>query len=412
MPLDASRHQTRPGPTWRTDMTFQTDAFGTNAASATTVAAAHSAGKAALNPPVPATNSPVTLPSAATDGLLDEPTKSADAFRRAALAGNTMTAYRSDWSDFQRWCMLHGADSLPAEPDAVGAYLAGLAELGRAPSTIGRRLAALNKVHQLSGHPPPGQHPAVSLTMEGIRRSLERPTRRMAPLLLADLRLILDGIDTDSSPAGAIGRRDRLLLLAGWALACRRSELVALRVGDITIDADGLTVRIRRSKTDQVGAGHMKALPVGSLVLTCPVCAYTDWRRLIDDADRRGRVGLLAALERPATRTSHEHDVPDGDDLDPDRPLLRGIRAGGHLTGAITGHAVNRVVKRRLPRTSDATRFGAHSLRAGFVTEAARRGADNRSIRRQTGQSSDRVVEAYIREHSPLIGNAVAVVGL
>lgn len=378
-------------------MTFQTGVFGTNAASATTV---------------PATNSPVTRPSAATVGLLDGPATSADAFRRAALAGNTLTAYRSDWADFQCWCASRGVDPLPAEPAAVGAYLADLAELGRAPSTIGRRLAAVNKVHQWSGHPPPGQHPAVSLTLDGIRRSVARPVRRMAPLLLADLRMILDGIDTDSSPGGAIGRRDRLLLLAGWALACRRSELAALRVSDITVDADGLTVRIRRSKTDQVGAGHVKALPVGNLVLTCPVCAYTDWRRLVDDADRRGRVGLLAALERPAARSSHDHEVPADADLDPDRRLLRGVRAGGHLAGAISGHAVNRVVKRRLPQSLDAARFGAHSLRAGFVTEAARRGADNRSIRRQTGQSSDRVVEAYIREHAPLIGNAVATVGL
>ncbi|WP_395728864.1 site-specific integrase [Nakamurella sp.] len=361
-------------------------------------------------PSVPANAPPVMLSGATSSA--EELSRLADGFRRAALAGSTMTAYRSDWTDFQRWCTSHGVDPLPAEPDAVGAYLANLAEKGRAPSTIGRRLAAINKVHQWSGHPPPGQHPAVTLTLDGIRRSVDRPTRRMAPLLLTDLRMILDGIDTDSSPRGAIGRRDRLLLLAGWALACRRSELVALRVGDITVGADGLTVRIRRSKTDQVGAGHVKALPVGSLVLTCPLCAYTDWRRLIDDADRRGRVGLLAALERPAARTSHDHDVPVGDDLDPDRPLLRGIRAGGHLTGPITGHAVNLVVKRRLPQALDAARFGAHSLRAGFVTEAARRGADNRSIRRQTAQSSDRVVEAYIREHAPLIGNAVADVGL
>ena len=342
----------------------------------------------------------------------DDPFTAADRYRRAALSGATLSAYRNDWTHFARWCAAAAHPPLPADPGVVGAYLADLGRTGCSASTIGRRLAAINKVHQWAGHPRPGVDPSVTLVLEGFRRSTQRPVRRMAPLLLSDLTDMLSALDTDSSPQGALGRRDRVLLLFGWALACRRGELTALRIADITATDGGLAVLIRRSKTDQQGHGLIKGLPVGRTPLTCPVCAYCDWRRLSDAADRRGRVGVLAALERPATSTDHDHDLPAGDDLDADRPLLRGVRAGGHLTGAITGHAVNLVVKRRLPAHLDPSRFGAHSLRAGFITEAARRGATGRAIRRQTGQSTDRVVEIYIRENDPLAGNAVTTVGL
>ncbi|WP_337464689.1 MULTISPECIES: hypothetical protein [unclassified Rhodococcus (in: high G+C Gram-positive bacteria)] len=47
-----------------------------------------------------------------------------------------------------------------------------------------------------------------------------------------------------------------------------------------------------------------------------------------------------------------------------------------------------------------------HSLRAGFVTQAFRNGADAHAIMRQTGHSHRATVEIYARENAPLIGNA------
>jgi integrase len=46
----------------------------------------------------------------------------------------------------------------------------------------------------------------------------------------------------------------------------------------------------------------------------------------------------------------------------------------------------------------DSTRVAGHSLRAGFVTNAARSGASSTSIRRQTGHKSDGMLQRYIRE--------------
>jgi integrase len=56
--------------------------------------------------------------------------------------------------------------------------------------------------------------------------------------------------------------------------------------------------------------------------------------------------------------------------------------------------------------------LGGHSLRAGFVTEAFRAGADAHAIMRQTGHRSPAMLEVYAREHAPLTGNAVTRLGL
>ncbi len=53
------------------------------------------------------------------------------------------------------------------------------------------------------------------------------------------------------------GLRDRVILSLGYDILARRSELVALKTSDITFRDDGTArVIIRRSKTDQFGAGR------------------------------------------------------------------------------------------------------------------------------------------------------------
>ena len=74
--------------------------------------------------------------------------------------------------------------------------------------------------------------------------------------------------------------RDRALLLLGFAGAFRRSELVALDIADVDECPEGLRITIRKSKTDQDGAGQVIAIPRGRLA--CPVGALRAW---LDAAD-------------------------------------------------------------------------------------------------------------------------------
>jgi integrase len=92
-----------------------------------------------------------------------------------------------------------------------------------------------------------------------------------------------------------------------------------------------------------------------------------------------------------------------------------------HKTGAIgpaamSGDAVNEMIRRRAEQAgftaAQIALLGGHSLRAGFVTEAFRAGADAHSIMRQTGHRSPVMLEVYAREHAPLTGNAVTRLGL
>jgi integrase len=57
----------------------------------------------------------------------------------------------------------------------------------------------------------------------------------------------------------------------------RRSELVALDVGDLSFGDDGLEVTIRWSETGQEGPGRKVGIPYGGRPRTCPIRAVRDW---------------------------------------------------------------------------------------------------------------------------------------
>ena len=343
-------------------------------------------------------------------------------FQTSAMAPNTRAGYDGDWRAFQRWCTTRELTALPAQSGTVADYLATCAQLVSpggewvySPVTLGRWVAAINAVHRLAGYLPPGAHTSVTTTLAGIRREHQRPVRRMSPMLLDDLRAALSLIELRRWPAAVIGRRDAFALLAGFAGAFRRSELAALQWGGVIAHPqDGLHVRVRSSKTDQFGRGAIKPLPYGASPATCPVCAFARWAAVVSAWESRGRVGVLAVLAAPDRSGKHVCgalvDLPP----DLDSAVLSPVSRHGTVgAGPVTGHAINLVVKRRLAAAGlNPAHYGGHSMRAGFVTQAFREGADAHSIMRQTGHRSPAMVEVYARENLPLAGNAVARLGL
>ena len=81
----------------------------------------------------------------------------------------------------------------------------------------------------------------------------------------------------DTLDDGLLGCRDRSLLLIGFAGGFRRSEIANLDAEDVNETADGLVIRVRRSKTDPEARGISVALPYGSAAATCPVRSYRSW---------------------------------------------------------------------------------------------------------------------------------------
>lgn len=297
------------------------------------------------------------------------------AYIDAATAPNTRRAYRSDWEHFARWCAAHGFSSLPATPETVALYLGALAAVAKV-STVQRRLTAIAKAHRAAAYDTPTKSEAVHLTMRGIRRTHGVAPTQKAPAVLADLRAMLGVL-----PDNLIGTRDRAILLLGFAGAFRRSELVALDVGDLAFGERGLTITLRRSKSDQEGEGAKKGIPFGRHTLTCPVTAVRDYMDM-----------------------SH---VSDG-------PLFRPVNRHGQIgENRLGGKAVALVVKRAAQAAGlDPDRYAGHSLRAGLATAAAAGGAQERDIMRQTGHRSVQMLRRYIRDGELFRDNAAAIAGL
>ena len=299
----------------------------------------------------------------------------------ASRAPATRKAYAADWHRFAAWCRERQAEPqddpagdahtpappaspLPAPPALVAIYLSVLAARGQAPPSIARALAAIAHAHKRAGLVPPhrAEHGAViGDVLAGIRRSrITAPDRKTA----ADGDItwqLLKSIAGDEPAA----LRDRALIALGMALAARRSELVALDVADLAWEDKGLRVTIRRSKTDQEGVGAVVAVPEG--------------RRLTPLLHLRAWLAFSGIAEGAVFR-----------------PLWK----GGRLRDVrMSGHAVARIVQARAAAAGlDPTQYAGHSLRAGFVTAAARAGADIWKIQQVSRHESVQVLSGYVRD--------------
>jgi integrase len=295
----------------------------------------------------------------------------ARAFAAEAKAPATRRAYGGAWRAWVRWAAAHLVAPLPAAPEAVACYLTALAEAGRRVPSLELALAALAAAHQAAGHPSPRTAPVVREVMKGIRRALGVAPHPKAPVRVAELRAMLAAL-----PEGLLGLRDRALLLVGFASAFRRAELVGLNVEDVATGPDGLTLTLRRSKTDQEGAGRIVGVPFGSAPEACPVRALAAW--------------LTTA------------GITTG-------PIFRGVSRHGALLGRLSDRGVARIVQRTAASVGlDASAFGGHSLRAGLATAAAVAGKSERAIMAQTGHRSVVMVRRYIRAASVFTDNAAA----
>jgi site-specific recombinase XerD len=293
----------------------------------------------------------------------------------AARAENTNRAYRVGWTQFEAWCKRHRREAMPADPETVALYVADLAGTLK-PATIDARLAAISAAHRAAGYESPTKAEPVRLVRRGVRRKVGTAQRQVRPVSVADLRAMLQ--HAGDHPAG---HRDRALLLLGFAGALRRSELVALDVEDVTESADGLTLRLRRSKTDQEGHGRAVGIPYGSNPSTCPVRA---WRRWLDVS------GISSG------------------------PAFRPVDRSGRVSGDRLGdRSVAEIVKRYAAAAGlDPEQVAGHSLRAGLATSAAAAGVSERVIAATTGHKGTAMLRRYIREGSLFRENAAAQVGL
>jgi len=275
-----------------------------------------------------------------------------------AYAGSTLRAYRADFVVFDVWCRKTGRRAIPAAPQTVAAFLAHEAERCSA-ATLKRRLAALRKVHRLLRMENPATDEEVVVAMRrALRAKRSRPQQALG--LTSDLRDQLIA----ACPNTLAGKRDRAMIALGYDTLCRRSELVGLRVEDLTPSLSIATqILIRRSKNDPFGLGRLGYVSPKTVELVC------DW---------------VSAAKI---------------DLGYIFRAIRGDRTGGN---AMHPYAVNRILKRAAQAAGLSAEaiehLSGHSMRVGAAQDLIVSGLGVLPIMHAGGWKTVNVVARYVEQ--------------
>lgn len=298
----------------------------------------------------------------------------------ASLSTGTRRAYASAMRSWRVWCRDRGVTALPADPAQVALWLTELARQGRSVSTLDRSIAALRHAHLDAGLDDPGTNRGVVKVRQGLRRRVgTAPVHQAHPLTTEQIRRIVAGIDERSLR----GKRDRALILLGYAAALRTSDLAGLKVRDVAFRAKGIALRIGRSKADQEGAGTYVGVVRGEHLLTDPVNAVYEW------------------LQASGLKPSDPLFTPiSWSDL---RPTLRPMdpRSVGQVVAA----------RAQAAGLSDLPISG-HSLRAGHATTATENGVPATRLARTTRHKNLATLAAYVRPADVLGDTSSADLGL
>lgn len=300
----------------------------------------------------------------------------------AGMPASTRRAYTEDTGRFSRWCADRGLPGLPTDGDTLTEYATYLAyECGRSPVTIERVRWAVLKWHSLAEVPPPSTEGLVGV-LKGYRARLAKTKnpkgrpRKATPATTDAMGAMIRRLDRET----LAGKRNAALLLLGFSIAGRRSEIASLDIPDIAISERGMQVAVYREKTrlmDDPVVRYRADQPM------CPVLATTEWIEALATHGRTTgplfiRINLHDQLARPITR----HGVPIGN-------------SDGRLTDQAVGQAVGRCAR----AAGLSGRWSGHSLRRGFATSAHEAGISRRAIERQGGWTADsKAVTGYIED--------------
>ena len=295
---------------------------------------------------------------------------------KSSKSMNTVRAYKSDFKDFGLFCLKNGFKSMPTDPKIVSLYLTYLSSKNIKISTLKRRIVSIGVLHKMKGHYLDTKHPILIENFMGIKRIKGVSQKGKKPLLINDLKQIVDVINKQKEP-DLKKLRNKALLLIGFAGGFRRNELISLNFEDIEFVFEGLKINIKRSKTDQFGEGFVKGIPHFENYLYCPVKNLKNWLNV--------------------------SKIKKG-------PVFVRFSKGSSLTDArLTDQSVALIIKEYLVKAGiDSKNYSGHSLRSGFATSAAEAGAEERSIMAMTGHKSTEMVRRYIKEANIFKNNALS----
>ena len=280
---------------------------------------------------------------------------------KSSKANNTLRAYKADFKDFALFCQQNDLNSMPSEPKIITLYLTHLSKSSKY-STLKRRLASISVIHRLNGHYLDTKHPVITENLLGIKRVKGTYQKAKKPILINDLKLIINAINKDKNQISR--SKNKALLLIGFAGGFRRSELVAILLDDVEFVSEGVKIFVKRSKTDQSGEGMTKGIPYFSSPDYCPVISLKNW------------------IQEGKIKSGKIFDMSD-----------KNVALTVKKYAAIAG--------------LDQNKYSGHSLRSGFATSTAELGAEERSIMAMTGHKTTQMVRRYINEANLFKNNAL-----
>ena len=281
---------------------------------------------------------------------------------RNSKSANTLRAYQSDYNDFSLFCSKNGFQAMPTEPKILALYITHLSAFSKY-STLKRRLASISIIHKTRGHYIDTKHPVIMENLMGIKRTNGSNQKGKKPLLINDLKLLIEAIH-QSKENDRRKIRDKALILIGFSGGFRRSELVDIEYEDIEFVPEGVKIFVKKSKTDQSGEGMTKAIPYFDNENFCPVKSLKKWVEKIEF--KEGKIFNIS-----------------------DKSVALIIKKYANHAG-LDGH-----------------KYAGHSLRSGFATSTAESGAEERNIMAMTGHKSTEMVRRYIKEANLFKNNAL-----
>jgi len=272
-----------------------------------------------------------------------------------AFAKNTIRAYKSDFIQYQNWCLQNNLEPIPAGAESMATYVDYLSENNKS-ATIRRRINSLGTVLKLSKNYDPTKQPEVILALKRMHRKIGRAQEQATPLTKTFLNQLLNNCDKN-----VMGLRNQVLLRLGYETMRRRSELCAFKFEDIDSAPNGKPIiKLNFSKTDQFGTG--KVLPISKKLLNL----LEKWKEIVCSEGY----------------------------------ILRSINKHGHIADSLNPASISTILKtleEELKNESNQQPLSGHSFRVGAALDFLEQGEPLEKIMLRGGWQSDSTAMKYLR---------------
>ena len=294
-----------------------------------------------------------------SDPYLEDLAKDLPVVILASKAPNTLSKYRLAWQQWQRWSTRFPTVSrFPAKPFEVALYLRELLNTATNIAPIHAAVYGIHWAHQAAGVSSPTDHEFVKATVEGCRRLLAKPIRPKDPLPVTVFPNLVASL---GGPEATLDQLRLLVLcLVGYAGFMRISELLQVKIKQITFHDSHMSIEVPKRKNDQYRQGHVINLSrTGN-----PTCPVAMTRRFITKGSLSSEGHLICRL----------------------------VRTKSGLVASCLGISYSRalqILKEGMkPFVGDDFNLGSHSLKSGAATVAANKGLDGHAIDKHAGWQS------------------------